>query len=375
VFGTLVRVSNREDRRPDPFDGSGRSLSVVRYFPLSRDADGMDQIQIHQLRRRDFITLLSGAAAWPLAARAEPSAMPVIGYLTTGSPESDAVPFLAAFRQGLGEIGYVEGRNVAIEYRWAEFQMDRLSEMAADLIRRPVTAIAAIGGTPTALVAKAATSAIPVVFYLGVDPVEFGLVASLNRPGGNMTGIAALQADLAAKRVELLRELVPKAAVVALLVNPANRYSETETRVAQDGASALGLQLHVLRAVTANDFDAIFRTLAELRADILLVNADLFLHSQREEIVARVTRHALPTIYPWREYVSAGGLMSYGPSLFDAYRLVGIYTGKILRGAKPADLPVEQNTKLEFVINLETARTLDLPFPITLLGRADGVIE
>jgi putative tryptophan/tyrosine transport system substrate-binding protein len=336
----------------------------------------MDKIQIRQLRRRDFITLLGGAAAaWPLVARAQQQAMPVIGYLTTGSPESDAVPFLAAFRQGLGEIGYVEGRNVAIEYCWAEFQMDRLPEMAGDLVRRPVTAIAAIGGTPTALVAKAATSAIPVVFYLGVDPVEFGLVASLNRPGGNMTGVAALQANLVAKRVELLQELVPKAAVVALLINPANRYSETEARVAQDAASSLGLQLQVLRASNARDFDAVFGTLADLRADMLLVSADLFLHSRREEIVARVTRRALPTIYPWREYVSAGGLMSYGPSLFDAYRLVGIYTGKILRGAKPADLPVEQNTKLEFVINLQTAKTLDLTFPITLSARADGVIE
>jgi putative tryptophan/tyrosine transport system substrate-binding protein len=337
----------------------------------------MDQIQIRQLRlrRRDFIILLGCAAAWPLAARAQQPTIPVIGYLTTGSPESDAVPFLAAFRQGLGEIGYVEGRNVAIEYRWAGFQMDRLPEMASDLVRRPVTAIAAIGGTPTALVAKAATAAIPVVFYLGIDPVEFGLVASLNRPGGNMTGVAALQADLVAKRLEHLHELVPKAAVVALLVNPANRYSETETRVAEDGARSLGLRLHVLRAVTASDFDAVFETLAELRADMLLVSADLFLHSQREEIVARVTRHSLPAIYPWREYVSAGGLMSYGPSLFDAYRLVGIYTGKILRGAKPAELPVEQNTKLEFVINLQTAKTLDLTFPITLSGRADGVIE
>jgi putative ABC transport system substrate-binding protein len=328
------------------------------------------------IRRREFISLLGGAAtgAWPLGARAQP-AIPVIGYLTTGSPESDAVPFLAAFRRGLGELGFVEGQNVAIDYRWAEFQMDRLPEMAADLVRRSVAAIAAIGGTPTALVAKAATSTIPIIFYLGIDPVQFGLVASLNRPGRNMTGVAALQADLVAKRVELLHELVPKAAIVALLVNPTNRYTETETQVAHDAARSLGLELHVLRASTANDFDAAFGTLAQLRADLLIVSADLFLHSRREQIVAHAARHVLPAIYPWREYVTAGGLMYYGPSLFDAYRLVGVYTAKILKGARPSDLPVEQHTRLEFVIHLKTARTLGLTFPITLSGRADEAIE
>lgn len=328
------------------------------------------------LRRREFLSVVGGAAlAWPLAARAQQPTMPVIGYLSTGSPESDAVPFLAAFHQGLGETGYVEGKNVAIEYRWAEFQMERLPAMAADLVRRPVAAIAAIGGTPTALVAKVATSTIPIVFYLGIDPVRSGLVASLNRPGGNMTGVAALQAELVVKRVELLHELAPKAAGIAVLVNPSNRYTETETLVAQDGAHSLGLQLHILRASTANDIDAAFGMLAQLRAGALLVSADLFLLSRREQLVALAAQHALPAIYAWREYTDAGGLMSYGPSLYDAYRLVGVYTGRILNGAKPAEFPVQQSTTVEFVINLKTATTLGLTFPLPLSGRADEVIE
>jgi len=328
------------------------------------------------MRRREFTTLLGGAAAtWPLAVRAQQPAMPVIGYLTTGSPQSDAVPFLAAFRQGLGETGYVEGQNVTIEYRWAEFQYERLSAMAADLVHRQVTAIATIGGTPPALAAKAATSTIPIVFYFGIDPVEYGLVASLNRPNGNMTGVAALQAELVAKRIELLHELAPNAAVVAVLVNPTNRYTETETRVLQDGSRSLGLQLHILRASTAREIDAAFGTLAEIRAGALLVSADLFLFSRREQVVALAAQHALPSIYGWREYAALGGTMSYGPSLFDAYRLMGVYIGKILKGAKPADLPVQQTTKVEFVINLRTAKTLGLTFPLPLSGRADEVIE
>ena len=253
--------------------------------------------------------------------------------------------------------------------------MDRLPAMATDLVDRSVAAIATIGGTPTALVAKAATLTIPIVFYLGIDPVQYGLVTSLNRPGGNMTGVAALQAELVAKRVELLRELVPKAASLVLLVNPANRYTETETQVSQESARSLGLQLHVLRASTVGEIDTAFAALAGLQADALLVSADLFLLSRREQIVAGAAGHALPTIYGWREYAEAGGLMCYGPSLFDAYRLVGVYVGKILNGAKPADLPVEQSTKVEYVINTKTAKTLGLTFPITLLGRADAVIE
>jgi len=328
------------------------------------------------MRRREFITLLGGAAAgWPLTSRAQQPAMPVIGYLTTGTPESDAVPFLAAFREGLRATGHIEGKNVAIEYRWAEFQMDRLPLLAADLVRRQVAAIAAIGGTPTALVAKAATSTIPVVFYLGIDPVRFGLIASLNRPGGNMTGVAALQAELVAKRVELLHELVPKATAIALLVNPTNRYTETETQVTQDGVRALGLQLRVLNASTASEIDAALKSLGQFPADVLLVSADLFLLSRREQIIAHAAERALPAIYAWHEYATVGGLMSYGPNLFDAYRLVGVYVGKILNGAKPADIPVEQTTTVDFAINMKTAKKLGLVFPIPLLGLADEVIE
>jgi putative ABC transport system substrate-binding protein len=324
------------------------------------------------MRRREFIKLLGGASAmWPLATHAQQPAMPVIGYLTTGTPESD-VPFLAAFREGLRVTGHTEGKNVAIEYRWAEFQMDRLPALADDLVRRQVAAIAAIGGTPPALVAKAATSISPVVFYLGIDPIRFGLVASLNRPGGNMTGVAALQAELVAKRVELLHELVPKATVIALLVNPTNRYTETETQVTQDGARSLGLQLRVLNASTASEIDAAF---TQVPADVLLVSADLFLLSRREQIVARAAEHALPAIYAWHEYSTVGGLMCYGPSLFDAYRLVGVYVGKILNGARPANIPVEQTTRVDFAINMKTAKKLGLVFPIPLLGLADEVIE
>jgi putative tryptophan/tyrosine transport system substrate-binding protein len=262
-------------------------------------------------RRREFITLLGSAAAWPMTARAQQPAMPVIGYLSTGSRESDPVN-LAAFRQGLGEIGYVEGQNVTIEYRWAEFHYDRLSAMADDLVRRPVTAIAAIGGTPPALAAKAATSTIPVVFYIGIDPVEFGLVASLNWPGGNMTGVVSH--ELVAKRIEVLHELVPKAAVVAVLVNPTNSYTESETRAAHEGARYLGLRLHVLRASTVREIDAVFGTLDEIRADTLLISADLFLFGRRPQIVALAAQHGLPAIYAWRECATVGGLMSYGTS-------------------------------------------------------------
>jgi putative tryptophan/tyrosine transport system substrate-binding protein len=328
------------------------------------------------MRRREFITLLGGAAAaWPLTARAQQPTMPAIGYFTTGTPESDAVPFLAAFREGLRATGRTEGKNVSIEYRWGEFQTDRLPALADDLIRHQVAAIAAIGGTPTALVAKAATSTIPVVFYLGIDPVRFGLIASLSRPGGNMTGVAALQAELVAKRVELLHELVPKAAVIALLVNPTNRYTETETQVSQGTAGSLGLQLRVLNASTGAEIDAAFEALPQTRAHVLLVSADLFLLSRREQIVAQAAEHLLPAIYGWQEYATAGGLMSYGPSLFDAYRLVGVYVGKILNGAKPADMPVEQTTRVNFAINMKTANKLGLVFPIPLLGFADEVIE
>jgi putative ABC transport system substrate-binding protein len=327
------------------------------------------------MRRREFITLLGGTmAVWPLPAHAQ-QAMPVIGYLSTGSSQSDAVTFLPAFRKGLGEIGYVEGQNVEIDYQWGEFKYERLPSMVADLVRRQVNAIAAIGGTPPALVAKEATSSIPIVFYLGIDPVKSGLVASLNHPGGNITGVAALQADLIAKRIELLHELVPKAADVALLVNPSNRYTETETGVLNDSARSLGLQLHVLPATNVKETNVAIGTLNGSQAGALLVSADLFLLSQHKQIAELAAQRALPAMYPWREYVVAGGLMCYGPSLFDAYHLVGVYIGRILKGAKPADVPVEQTTKVEFVINPKTAKKLGLSFPITLLGRADEVIE
>jgi putative ABC transport system substrate-binding protein len=334
-------------------------------------------MKTHQLTRRDAVTLLGSAAvAWPLPAPAQEPVKPTIGYLSTGTPQADATPFLAAFRQGLRELGYVEGRNTAIEYRWAEFQYDRLFAMAADLANRPVAAIAAIGGTPTGLAAKAATSTVPVVFYLGIDPVKFGLVASFNRPSGNLTGVAALQADLAAKRIELLREVVSRPSTFALLVNPANPYSEPEIRSVLEAAGSLGLQLpHVVRASTVVDVELAFAALQQHRNCALIVSADLFLLSRREQLVALASRHGFPTVYPWREYVPVGGLMSYGPSLFDAYRLVGVYVGKILKGARPGDLPVEQATKIEFLINLEAAKTLGLTVPLAVASRADEVIE
>jgi putative ABC transport system substrate-binding protein len=324
--------------------------------------------------RREFIVLLGGgAAAWPLAARAQ-QPMPVIGYLGPGSPETDKAVRVVPFQQGLNETGYIEGRNVAIEYRWAEGQYDRLPALAADLVRRQVTVIAA-GGPPSVLAAKAATSTIPIVFVLGIDPVQSGLVASLNRPGGNITGVALISAELAGKLLDLLHELVPTAAVVALLVNPTNPVSDSVTRNLQDAARSLGRQAHVLRASTASEIDAAFGTLVELRAGALVVAGDPFFTNQRAQIVALAARHAVPAIYNARLYPTAGGLMSYGPDLADSFRQAGVYTGKILRGATPADLPVEQAVKVELVINLKTAKALGLTVPLLLLGRADEVIE
>jgi putative ABC transport system substrate-binding protein len=324
--------------------------------------------------RREFIVLLGGgAAAWPLAARAQ-QPMPVIGYLGPGSPETDKAVRVVPFQQGLNETGYIEGRNVAIEYRWAEGQYDRLPALAADLVRRQVTVIAA-GGPPSVLAAKAATSTIPIVFVLGIDPVQSGLVASLNRPGGNITGVALISAELAGKLLDLLHELVPTAAVVALLVNPTNPVSDSVTRNLQDAARSLGRQAHVLRASTASEIDAAFGTLVELRAGALVVAGDPFFTNQRAQIVALAARHAVPAIYNARLYPTAGGLMSYGPDLADSFRQAGVDTGKILRGATPADLPVEQAVKVELVINLKTAKALGLTVPLLLLGRADEVIE
>jgi putative tryptophan/tyrosine transport system substrate-binding protein len=328
------------------------------------------------VKRREFMTLLGSAAvAWPLPMRAQERAMPVIGYFSTGSLASDESTFLPAFRQGMAQTGRVEGRNVAIEYGWGEFQYDRLPTIAASLVRRQVAAIAAIGGTPTALVAKAATSTIPIVIYGGIDLVQSGLIASFNRPGGNITGIAALQADLIKKRVEVLHEMAPHASLMAVIVNPKNPYTEPEIRALQDGANSLGIRLRLLNASTADEISMCFGALSEVRPGALLVSADLYLWSQRQQFIALAAGHAIPVVFPWREYVDAGGLMSYGPSLSDAHRLIGVYIGKILRGASPADLPVEQITKVEFLINLKTSNKLGVAFPTALLVRADEVIE
>jgi putative ABC transport system substrate-binding protein len=325
------------------------------------------------MRRRDLMIFLAGAmAAWPLAARAQQKAMPVIGVLSATSPRSNG-PFMAAFRQGLSEAGYVEGQNLAIEYRWAEGHYDRLPALAADLVGRKVDLIMA-GNPPAALAAKSATSTIPIVFRGGNDPVGDGLVASLARPGGNLTGVS-LADDLTAKRLELLSELVPRAGVIALVMNPNNESAERVIRDVQEAARTKGLQLHVLKAGSESEIDSAFASLVQLHADALVVGGDPFLSSRREQLVALASRHAVPSIYTWREFAAAGGLISYAPSLTSAYRLVGHYVGKVLKGDKPADLPVEQPTTFELVINLKTAKELGITVPPSMLMRADEVIE
>jgi putative ABC transport system substrate-binding protein len=327
------------------------------------------------MRRREFITLIGGAAAaWPLAAHAQP-AMPVIGFLDRRSPDALA-DRLRAFRQGLKGTGYVEGENVATEYRWAENQLDRVPALAADLARRPVALIVASGGAAVALAAKAATTTIPIVFLAAEDPVRLGLVASLARPGGNLTGINFLSAELVAKRLELLHELVPAATRVTVLVNPANvTNTESTLRDVEPAARAIGLQIQILNASTSREIDAAFASVVRGRPDAFFVSGDSFFDSRRVQLVHLATHHHVPATYSGREYAEVGGLMSYGSDITDAYRQVGIYAGRILKGAKPAELPVVQSSKFELVINHQTARMLGLTVPPMLLARADEVIE
>jgi putative ABC transport system substrate-binding protein len=327
------------------------------------------------IRRREFITLLGGVAAtWPLAARAQQPAMPLIGFLNSLSP--DALTHLVnAFRKGLSEAGHTEGVNVVIEFRWADGQYDRLPAMAADLVGRRVAVIVAGGGEPAGLAAKAATSTIPIVFAMGDDPLKNGLVTSLNRPGGNVTGVSFFANVLEAKRLGLLREVVPGATRLAMLVNPAQPIATTQVTEVQEAAHAFGLRIHVLNASSQSDLSVAFESLAQLRVDALHVGSDPFLTSRRDQIVAEVARQALPASYGQREFAAAGGLMSYGNDLADTYRQVGVYTGRVLHGAVPADLPVMQPTKFELVINLKTAKALGLTIPDKLLAIADEVIE
>ena len=332
------------------------------------------------MRRREFIALLGGAAAaWPLAARAQQPAMPVIGFVSSySSSDAFAQRLLAAFHQGLKQAGYVENQNVAIEYRWAGSEYERLTALATELARRPVNVIATGSASLAVLAAKTATTTIPIVFLMGGDPVKLGLVASLNRPGGNLTGITTLNTEITPKRVEVLRELVPTTTIMAVLVNPTNNPAnvEVEIRQAEAAANSLGLQtIHILQASTEPDLDAVFSTLIQQRAGGLVITADTLFSGKSAQLAALASRHSMPTISPYREFVTAGGLMSYGGSVNELYRLVGVYTGRVLNGENPADLPVQQVTKVELLFNLRTANALGLEIPPTLLARADEVIE
>jgi putative ABC transport system substrate-binding protein len=323
--------------------------------------------------RRDFIALLGGAAAWPLAARAQQPAMPRVGFLTYASP-TNLAHLAESVRRGLKEVGYVEGQNVAIEYRWAEGQYDRLPALAADLVRRQVTVITA-GGAVAAKAAKAATTTIPVVFTSGADPVVSGLVASLSRPGGNLTGVSLLAAEMGTKRLELIRDLLPRARAVAMVINPTFPGAEAEMAQVEAAARTIGVQIHGARATSPSDIDAALAAFSQLRVDAFIVGADGYFITRRDQLATLAARYAIPGIYPFPDFPQAGGLLSYGVSLADAYRQAGVLTGRVLKGAKPAELPVMQPTKFEFVLNLKTAKALGLEVPPTLLARADEVIE
>jgi putative ABC transport system substrate-binding protein len=324
------------------------------------------------MKRREFVLLLAGAMMAAPSLRAQQKAVPVIGFLSSTSAEA-YVSRVAAFRQGLNDVGYVEGRDVAIEYRWAEASYNRLPAMAIDLVRRQVTVIVAIT-TPAAIAAKAATATIPIIFEMGTDPVEVGLVASLNRPGGNLTGVSLLNVELAPKRLELLHELVP-APIIGLLVNPDNRNADIISGEVQAAARTLGLELHVLRANTERDLDTVLASLTERGAGGLVIGSDPFFNTRSQQLAGLLLRHAVPAIYQYREFAAAGGLMSYGGNIADPFRQTGVYTGRVLRGEKPAELPVVQSTKIELIVNLNTAKALGLTVPPSILARADEVIE
>ena len=351
-------------RVPSPRKRGPRAAERGPWIPAYAGTNGIG--------RREFFALLGGAAAWPFAARAQQPAMPMIGVLQSASADAYG-KFVAAFRQGLAETGFIAGQNVAIEYRWAEGRYDRLPTLADELVGLGVALIAANG--PAAPAAKAATATIPIVFTAGFDPVELGLVTSLSRPGGNVTGISILNVELGPKRLELLHELVPAATVVAFIINPANPNAPSQTREVQAAAGALGIRLHVLHASSDRELEAAFGALRELRAAAVLIGADPFFNSESQLLATLTRRHAIPTAYQYREFAAAGGLMSYGGSLTDSYRQAGIYAGRILAGAKPGDLPVQQSTKVELIVNLATAKALGVSVPLPLIGRADEVIE
>ena len=324
------------------------------------------------MMRREFVALLGSAAVWPLAARAQQSATPVIGFLHSGARDANRH---TAFQRGLNELGYVEEQNVGVEYRWAEGQYDRLRELAADLVRSRVAVLVAAGAVHTALAAKAATSTIPIVFANGSDPVKFGLVSRLNRPGGNITGVSFFTSQLEAKRLALLHDLVPGAERVAAILNPANENAEDQSKDLREAAGKLGMELHILNFSREKDFDLIFASMAEMRANAVVVCADPYFFSQHDRLVALAAKYAVPAMYEWREFADAGGLASYGTSFVHAYHQLGVYTGRILNGERPADLPVIRSVEFEFVINLKTAKALGLEIPPSVSARADKVIE